>query len=708
MIRWRLSLCATVISMIASLAVGWTDGFFLDESIPVGLEENLERSRVIGRGVTQHQAYTWVEPYFLNWVWVDRDDEGLMWRAVKAHDRVEGNRPLSEMAAEAGIDDWCPVAALNADFWASGGGPVGLCVVDGRLLTLGNGRPAVMQTGDGELHMDRFHFEVDLEFDEQGRDSALAIDDVNLPAHRIAEDDPSHVVIYTGDSVNEEAPIWPPARLGFTTDWSAVALRLEEPTELAINQAIAGELVAISEADVAERWPDDLILVVGYGASAEGVAALPLGEDAELEIECEEVSDDVAWALGGGPILLRDGEVVVTEEGEPGFRSSFITTRHPRSLIGWNDDGVILAVVDGRQPDLSQGMGLVECAEWMRDQGATHAMNFDGGGSSSLWARGETASSPSDAGGERSVTDGLVLLSDVPFDVAAHNPPPDFNLGALAHWEFHPTRMEIVSGETQRFFPRAFSAEGERVRVPASGGAVNFTVWPSDLAEIVRTEDGGWALRGVSVGSGSCILRERLPRDVQEREGIAYEIRESPAFEVIVGQRVHELVDSLETAAELPSHEFTGMDPELTHLAWDTETVQDGERALALDYAMEHGGTSAAYIHLNVPLPEDARRAGLWVCGDGGEAWLRGIISDADGERFIVDFTNGTQGINWEDWQWVHVGLSGLRAHWDNPEAHADAPYKLATIYIAQTREAKKTSGRVLFDAVGAEVFRAP
>jgi phosphodiester glycosidase len=752
MIRFAIAL---ILILPATLGA-WTDGYFLDESIPVGLEENLERSRVIGRGVTQHQDYTWAEPYFLNWVWADRGDEGLIWRAVKARDRVEGNRPLSEMAAEAAIDEWYPVAALNGDFWASGGGPVGLCVIDGRLLTLGSGRPAVMQTEDGELHMDRFHFEVSLDGDGEGQDGEvdLAIDDVNLPAHRISEDSPSHVVIYTEDSVPEEDEIWPPARLDFETEWSAVALRAEEATALGINHEIAGELTAVSEADLAEGWPEDLILIVGYGTKAEEVAALPLAEEVELGIECEEVSGDVAWALGGGPILLRDGEITVTDEGEPGFRSAFITTRHPRSLIGWNDDGVLLAVVDGRQPGLSRGMGLVECAEWMRDQGATHAMNFDGGGSSSLWARGETASSPSDAGGERSVTDGLVLLSSVGDGELAHvvrlpligplpadfpvpmihrqydegwNPLPSESNDSsvrpegghhhevepvqvpVSRWEILPAQFELEVGETQRIFPRAHSASGERVRVPAAQMAVHLDGEPTAVAEVIRTDDGGWALRGLSLGSSRGVLIGRgfAGDGLRGPRGPVVLISELAEFGVTVGESVLELVDSLETAAELPSHEFTQMDTEASHLSWDTETVQDGERALALDYAMEHGGISAAYIHLDVALPEEARRAGLWVHGDGGEAWMRGIVTDADGQRFIVDFTNGTEGINWEGWEWVHTDLTSLRPHWEDAEAHADAPFTLATVYIAQTREAKKTSGRVLFDAVGVEVFSA-
>ena len=58
-------------------------------------------------------------------------------------------------------------------------------------------------------------------------------------------------------------------------------------------------------------------------------------------------------------------------------------------------------------------------------------------------------------------------------------------------------------------------------------------------------------------------------------------------------------------------------------------------------------------------------------------------------------------------WRWVSGDLAAMRPHWDNPEAHADAPFTLATVYLVQTREAKKTSGRIVLDDVGVDLFRA-
>jgi exopolysaccharide biosynthesis protein len=89
--------------------------------------------------------------------------------------------------------------------------------------------------------------------------------------------------------------------------------------------------------------------------------------------------------------------------------------RHPRTALGWNDEHFFLVVVDGRQEALSVGMTYRELAALMRRLGCTHAMNLDGGGSSTLWLGGRIMNSPSD-GRERPVANSLIVISDEPKD----------------------------------------------------------------------------------------------------------------------------------------------------------------------------------------------------------------------------------------------------------------------------------------------------
>ena len=89
---------------------------------------------------------------------------------------------------------------------------------------------------------------------------------------------------------------------------------------------------------------------------------------------------------------------------------SGVKLRHPRTAIGWNHDYIFLVEVDGRQADLSVGMTLPELAAYMIKLGCDHAMNLDGGGSATLWARGNVMNSPSE-GRERPAANTLVLVN---------------------------------------------------------------------------------------------------------------------------------------------------------------------------------------------------------------------------------------------------------------------------------------------------------
>jgi hypothetical protein len=90
-------------------------------------------------------------------------------------------------------------------------------------------------------------------------------------------------------------------------------------------------------------------------------------------------------AIGGGPVLVQDGQLRVTTNEEL-FHD--ISARNPRTAVGYPDQNTgIFLVVDGRQ-DLSAGVTLEELGQMMLDLGAKEALNLDGGGSSTLTGLG--------------------------------------------------------------------------------------------------------------------------------------------------------------------------------------------------------------------------------------------------------------------------------------------------------------------------------
>lgn len=116
-------------------------------------------------------------------------------------------------------------------------------------------------------------------------------------------------------------------------------------------------------------------------------------------------------AIGGGPQLLKNGEVAIraAEEGFSRILYTFGLRRNPRTLAGVTDDGrLLLVVVDGRQPDWSVGATFDESALLLRSLGAKDGLNLDGGGSSTMVIRGQVVNRPSE-GKPRAIGDAIVI-----------------------------------------------------------------------------------------------------------------------------------------------------------------------------------------------------------------------------------------------------------------------------------------------------------
>jgi hypothetical protein len=105
--------------------------------------------------------------------------------------------------------------------------------------------------------------------------------------------------------------------------------------------------------------------------------------------------------LQAGPLLVRDGRVVVgDEEGFSAtahqFDSDITAGRHPRAALGCDGERLIALACDGRADD-EAGLTLDELAMTMARLGAREALNLDGGGSTSLVHAGRLRNVPREA-----------------------------------------------------------------------------------------------------------------------------------------------------------------------------------------------------------------------------------------------------------------------------------------------------------------------
>jgi exopolysaccharide biosynthesis protein len=109
-------------------------------------------------------------------------------------------------------------------------------------------------------------------------------------------------------------------------------------------------------------------------------------------------------AVGGGPVLIQDGEISITNNEELKFAGKAIDDKHPRTCMGYTKDGrLIIMVIEGRHPGIAEGASLTQEAQLLKDLGCTEALNLDGGGSSCMLINGKETITPSEKGVERPV-----------------------------------------------------------------------------------------------------------------------------------------------------------------------------------------------------------------------------------------------------------------------------------------------------------------
>jgi hypothetical protein len=104
------------------------------------------------------------------------------------------------------------------------------------------------------------------------------------------------------------------------------------------------------------------------------------GELLSLESKPTNGVGQKANVLGGGPLLLKDGQVVLNGAAE-GFSSGFIAQAAPRTVIGSDGRQLWLITLQGVN---NAGPTLLETALLMRQEGLVDALNLDGGSSTGL------------------------------------------------------------------------------------------------------------------------------------------------------------------------------------------------------------------------------------------------------------------------------------------------------------------------------------
>lgn len=329
-----------------------------------------------GRGLLHHQ-YRWVarsgKSSTVNVLELPAGAGPLRLEVAVARNRVQGLQTLSALASEQQA-----LAALNGSFFAIGGkgNPLGLLVKDGRLLSA----PIYSRTSVGVFPGGRVLFG-NPTFSGRLRTpfGDLPLDGLNQPPMT------GKIVLYSPE-------------YGETTATRKRGLEFTVRGGRVVDRGSHGSPI-----------PRDGFVFAWLGPRPpRALLQLRPGSPVRFEYGLTPPWNLSRFALGGGPRLLREGEVAVNAREER-FKPSFRRTRAPRSALGiTSDHRLFLVAVDGRRPPKDAGVNLDELAHLMKSLGCRDAMNLDGGGSTTMWLAGEVINTPSGKT-ERKISSALVL-----------------------------------------------------------------------------------------------------------------------------------------------------------------------------------------------------------------------------------------------------------------------------------------------------------
>jgi hypothetical protein len=314
---------------------------------------------------------------------------GGLWglEPVLSNNAILGAERVTEM--QKALAASATVAGVNGDLFAPADSrPSGVLLRDGVLDSPPS--PNRSSTGigaDGTLHVDRIRVFGTWRGNGQRRPVLL-----NQPPGT------NGIALFT--------PSWGPVTPTFPTALEAVVAPLP-PTRP--NVEVVGPVTEFRQGAGGGAIPPGGAVLLARGTAAQRLAAeAPVGTTVTLRFVLNPTWAGIVDGIGGGPALVRDGKPVFRpfELFSPGQLS-----RNPRTAVGQRADGrILLVVVDGRRSGYSVGMTNWELAQTLVRLGAVTGAGLDAGGSSTMAFEGTLLNRPSDAAGERPVSEGLFLV----------------------------------------------------------------------------------------------------------------------------------------------------------------------------------------------------------------------------------------------------------------------------------------------------------
>lgn len=467
---------------------------------------------------------------------------------------------------------------------------------------------------------------------------------------------------------------------------------------------------------------------------------LNIGDRLDLELATVPDIDGIKFAIGGGSIVLKNGEISSTDMN--------VTGNHPRTGIGVNKDSteLILVTIDGRDTSFV-GVSQEMFGSILRELGAYNAINLDGGGSTTMAIKpidedNATVVNKLSEGSERLVVNAVGVFSNAPvedlsylkistddnkmfidttrsFSVKGfdknHNPID------LDDSEIELTIEDIEGIITDNKFKATSEGRGKVIAtyddistsmdIEVLGPVVDLVTNTKNVNVDINSQFNLGNFYGKDKnGIQAKIYLEDIVFNILGdigtiSEGVFYSTDQAKggAISAMVGNSLENILISVGSQAisvsgfeTLDGMSFSGY-PEIVTggLALSNE-AHDGAASVALNYDFTIGeNTRAAYANFStngtngLSISGFPKKIGLWVKGDGSGTWLRASLKDTNGKEYLVDLKKT---VDFTDWQYLMANIP----------SEAKYPITLEKIYLAETDSIKKPSGQILLDGLSA------
>jgi hypothetical protein len=311
---------------------------------------------------------------------------GGLWslKPVLSNEAIVGTERLT--AIERRLSTTATVAGVNGDLTTASGAPSGIVLRNGALDQPPlRGRSSIGLDTSGTLNVAR----VTMLATWQGSGPRRALNDVNgLPG---------------GNGVSLFTPAYGPAT---PSSPGSFVLTLGSFPPALPNTEITANVSGVSANGSTPIPPGGAVLVARGTAATYMQKEAPPGQVVRIRLILKPAWSTMVDALGGGPVLVRNGKPVFRANEQ--FTPDQLLPRTARSAVGQLADGrILLVTIDGSQPGYSAGATNFELALEMAELGAVTAAALDGNASSAMAFDGKLLSRPS--GAERPLGDALVV-----------------------------------------------------------------------------------------------------------------------------------------------------------------------------------------------------------------------------------------------------------------------------------------------------------